>query len=231
MCGNQECYFLNIAHPTSKSTEARVLHLFDHATHIESMHWVGLSLGCKGTPRIASALAKSSPGVNQGSKFATSAAVNIPSPPLTPFLSYDDEDIDVLEPRDQDYPGNIFSSRYHKVESIHQQHDPTLIQRHSTSAPSMISSLQQIPSAANAPSPFLGFTFSSNISMNQPSENRDSYASIQTTMEQDGWKSVSTIRSTYFFDGIGRGGGFLAVSVTNDGSPRHCSMLKSIWGV
>ncbi|KAF9088397.1 hypothetical protein BGX23_007393 [Mortierella sp. AD031] len=30
-------------------------------------------------------------------------------------------------------------------------------------------------------------------------------------MERDYWKSVSTIRSTYFFDGIGRGGGFLAI--------------------
>ncbi|KAG0339732.1 hypothetical protein BG000_001470 [Podila horticola] len=30
-------------------------------------------------------------------------------------------------------------------------------------------------------------------------------------MEEDRWKSISTVRSTYFFDGIGRGGGFLAI--------------------
>ncbi|KAF9304077.1 hypothetical protein BGZ74_002442 [Mortierella antarctica] len=56
-----------------------------------------------------------------------------------------------------------------------------------------------------------GFTFSSNISRNQPKDERDSYTSFLRTMEEDYWKSVSTIRSTYFFDGIGRGGGFLAI--------------------
>lgn len=60
--------------------------------------------------------------------------------------------------------------------------------------------------------PTTGFTFSSNIAEEGAKEERDSYAFFVSTMEEDRWKSISTVRSTYFFDGIGRGGGFLAVS-------------------
>ncbi|KAF9326384.1 hypothetical protein BG006_010178 [Podila minutissima] len=76
-----------------------------------------------------------------------------------------------------------------------------------------------------------GFTFSSNISRNQPKEERDSYASFLRTMEEDYWKSVSTIRSTYFFDGIGRGGGFLAIPhLASHGNTKTnviCRLLES----
>jgi hypothetical protein len=82
--------------------------------------------------------------------------------------------------------------------------------RPSTSAPST-----QFPFRIQASSsaPAVGFTFSSNIHAWQSAEERESYALFLAVMEKDYWKSVSTIRSTYFFDGIGRGGGFLAVSV------------------
>ncbi|KAF8934316.1 hypothetical protein BGZ52_005009 [Haplosporangium bisporale] len=56
-----------------------------------------------------------------------------------------------------------------------------------------------------------GFTFSSNITEEGAKEERDSYAFFLAAMEEDRWKSISTVRSTYFFDGIGRGGGFLAI--------------------
>jgi hypothetical protein len=192
---------------------------------IESTHGSLPSIGCKGTSvppsgrptsRPASALGSwsSSQGAQcQGSRQATSAAINIPSPPQTPYHVYDDEDVDDLS--------NIFSSRYHKQESDSRQHQHSQedamtlsTQRHSTSAPSSVSPLQQrfLANTPLSPPSSLGFTFTSNISMSQPSEDRDSYAHFQTTMEQDCWKSVSTVRSTYFFDGIGRGGGFLAVS-------------------
>ncbi|KAF9366343.1 hypothetical protein BGX34_003988 [Mortierella sp. NVP85] len=50
-------------------------------------------------------------------------------------------------------------------------------------------------------------------------------------MEQDCWKSVSTVRSTYFFDGIGRGGGFLAIphlaSHGNAKTNSICRLLES----
>ncbi|KAG0338533.1 hypothetical protein BG004_007189 [Podila humilis] len=75
----------------------------------------------------------------------------------------------------------------------------------------------------NADTPFLkqeastpltkttGFTFSSNITKDDTQEERGSYALFVDMMEEDHWKSISTVRSTYFFDGIGRGGGFLAI--------------------
>ena len=67
----------------------------------------------------------------------------------------------------------------------------------------------QMRSLSNAPT---GFTFSSNITSSvQSTKDRESYEYFLNTMEEDYWKSVSTIRTTYFFDGIGRGGGFLAV--------------------
>ncbi|KAG0323166.1 hypothetical protein BGZ97_012884 [Linnemannia gamsii] len=80
--------------------------------------------------------------------------------------------------------------------------------RPSTSAPST-----QFPFRIQASSsaPAVGFTFSSNIHAWQSAEERESYALFLAVMEKDYWKSVSTIRSTYFFDGIGRGGGFLAI--------------------
>ncbi|KAG0325099.1 hypothetical protein BGZ99_001065 [Dissophora globulifera] len=56
-----------------------------------------------------------------------------------------------------------------------------------------------------------GFTFTSNLSIDHPKEDRQSLAYFLDKMDRDCWKSVSTIRSTYFFDGIGRGGGFLAI--------------------
>ncbi|KAF9353680.1 hypothetical protein BGX26_008565 [Mortierella sp. AD094] len=145
--------------------------------------------------------------VQQGSKQSTSAAINIPSPPLTPYLGLGDEDIDDLDYDDDDeYFGHeIFSSRYRKQSS---QEDETPILRHSTSAPSMMSPLSW---QSSGHVPHKGFMFSSNLSMAQPHDERESYTNFQDKMDRDYWKSVSTIRSTYFFDGIGRGGGFLAI--------------------
>ncbi|KAF8935119.1 hypothetical protein BGZ58_005243 [Dissophora ornata] len=99
---------------------------------------------------------------------------------------------------------------------------------HPSSAPSMASPLQQRSSSSI---PSLGFTFSGNISMNQPKEDRESYAFFLNKVDQDYWKSVSTIRSTYFFDGIGRGGGFLAIPhLASHGSAKTnviCRLLES----
>ncbi|KAG0039021.1 hypothetical protein BGZ82_010027 [Podila clonocystis] len=135
---------------------------------------------------------------------------NIPSPPLTPYLGYDQDTFN--DPTGVCLDDSIFSSRFRSPKNDARA-DDTLdtsqrsILRHSTSAPSLPSPIQ-IRSSTSIPK---GFTFSSNISRNQPKEERDSYASFLRTMEEDYWKSVSTIRSTYFFDGIGRGGGFLAI--------------------
>lgn len=142
--------------------------------------------------------------------------------------------MDALELCTQSNSG-IFSSRYHKTESFSRQHSPEddmsmSVEQHSTSAPNMMSPLQQRSSAYTSPTP-LGFTFSSNISMSQPSEERDSYASIQTKMEQDCWKSVSTIHSTYFFDGIGRGGGFLAIPhIASHGNAKTNALCRLLEG-
>ncbi|KAG0360739.1 hypothetical protein BC939DRAFT_514794 [Gamsiella multidivaricata] len=138
-------------------------------------------------------------------KEPSSAAINIPSPPLTPHmgrhLQVDDEDDD-QEPND-----HIFSSRFHK-RLDEDEKDLSLMMRQSSSAPSAMSPLQ-MRSASNVP---VGFTFSSNLlSPTQAKEERESYDVFVNTMEEDYWKSVSTIRTTYFFDGIGRGGGFLAI--------------------
>ncbi|KAF9963677.1 hypothetical protein BGZ70_007251 [Mortierella alpina] len=79
--------------------------------------------------------------------------------------------------------------------------------------------------------PSLGFTFSTNLSASQPKEDRESYAFFMKKMEADYWKSVSTIRSTYFFDGIGRGGGFLAIPhLASHGNAKTnviCRLLES----
>ncbi|KAG0308450.1 hypothetical protein BGZ98_007906 [Dissophora globulifera] len=155
----------------------------------------------------------------QGSRLSTSAAINIPSPPLTPYLSYDDADIDDLEHRGHDEDDDnhgFFSFRYGSKERQQRQKTQrsdsytSFILRHSTSAPSMLSPLQQRTPNSH-PSPMPGFTFTSNLSIDKPKEDQQSLAYFLDKMDRDCWKSVSTIRSTYFFDGIGRGGGFLAI--------------------
>ncbi|KAI1321442.1 hypothetical protein EDD11_005133 [Mortierella claussenii] len=182
-----------------------------------------------------------------GSKLATSAAINIPSPPLTPYLggyAHGDDDVEILHQHSHylhsrsryhidQFDSSVFSSGPHNTaksttsvqdltrnlqERRQQDHrkqfqqqypqDKMSIFRYSTSAPSSISPLGL---RASRGTPSVGFTFSSNISTGEPKEERESYANIMNKMEQDYWKSVSTIRSTYFFDGIGRGGGFLAI--------------------
>ncbi|KAG0374742.1 hypothetical protein BGX24_010015 [Mortierella sp. AD032] len=66
----------------------------------------------------------------------------------------------------------------------------------------------QMLASSTVPLTTTGFTFTSNT---DAKETRESYESFLSTMKDDYWKSVSTIRTTYFFDGIGRGGGFLAI--------------------
>ncbi|KAF9427232.1 hypothetical protein BGZ94_005291, partial [Podila epigama] len=107
--------------------------------------------------------------------------------------------------------------------SGHTHHDDiTALRTQSSSAPSAMSPLTMRltatspsvlapPSSLKAKGPTPGFTFSSNITDKGAKKERDSYASFVTAMEEDQWKSISTVRSTYFFDGIGRGGGFLAI--------------------
>ncbi|KAF9996894.1 hypothetical protein BGZ79_009396 [Entomortierella chlamydospora] len=141
------------------------------------------------------------------------AAINIPSPPLTPYIGREN---------DQDIGSDdIFSSRFH---SKHMQDDEdedgdgeeldkdmsALQMRQSSSAPSAMSPLEMMMSTNIAPT---SFTFTSNLQSpsQATSEKRESYDMFVNTMEADYWKSVSTVRTTYFFDGIGRGGGFLAI--------------------
>lgn len=115
----------------------------------------------------------------------------------------------------------VFSSRFQKKQQQRTQppydqmptdqlNNMSISSRPSTSAPSTQSPFR-IQASSSAPT--VGFTFSSNIPAWQSIEERESYALFLAVMENNYWKSVSTIRSTYFFDGIGRGGGFLAVSV------------------
>ncbi|KAF9933031.1 hypothetical protein FBU30_006706 [Linnemannia zychae] len=80
--------------------------------------------------------------------------------------------------------------------------------RPSTSAPRALPSPQTQYSRS---APTIGFTFSGNAPAWLSTEERENYALFLAVMDKDYWKSVSTIRSTYFFDGIGRGGGFLAI--------------------
>ncbi|KAG0380510.1 hypothetical protein BGX24_007705 [Mortierella sp. AD032] len=84
----------------------------------------------------------------------------------------------------------------------------SIVSRPSTSALRAQSPFR-IQTSCSAPT--VGFTFSSNMAAWQSIEERESYALFLAVMEKDYWKSASTIRSTYFFDGIGRGGGFLAI--------------------
>lgn len=154
------------------------------------------------------------------------APVNIPSPPLTPYLGYGQDEF--TDSTSICFDDCIFSSRFRNAKKdVGVDYDSLdsyqgSILRHSTSAPSLPSPIQ-LRSSTSMPK---GFTFSSNISMNQPKQERDSYASFLRTMEEDYWKTVSTIRSTYFFDGIGRGGGFLAVRIPSvvSSSSVLCSM-------
>ncbi|KAF9913383.1 hypothetical protein BX616_010111 [Lobosporangium transversale] len=144
------------------------------------------------------------------SLWSSSTAINIPSPPLTPHMRANDED-----DNDVDEDNLIFSSRFqHQSRHEKQQDDDpsssslSMLMRQSSSAPSAMSPIELQPSLAVS----TGFTFSSNLlSPTKTKEDRESYDVFVTAMEEDYWKSVSTIRTTYFFDGIGRGGGFLAI--------------------
>ncbi|CAO3567324.1 unnamed protein product [Mortierella alpina] len=138
------------------------------------------------------------------SRQSRSAAINIPSPPLTPYLGRgDDDDVD-------DDAAMCLSRHRSSNERTKEKREPLF----STTTCSTVSPrLRQRSASMSSVVPSLGFTFSTNLSPSQPKEDRESYAFFLKKMEADYWKSVSTIRSTYFFDGIGRGGGFLAVGV------------------
>ncbi|KAG0076773.1 hypothetical protein BGZ92_002257 [Podila epicladia] len=154
---------------------------------------------------------------SQGSRRSTSIAISIPSPPPTPLHNQSSEHASRV----------LFSSPDTVDTSYFNHHDITTSQTqlNSSSAPSAMSPLQaNLSSLSGSLSlmtpegedtqmslPTTGFTFSSNITEEGAKEERDSYAIFLTTMEEDRWKSISTVRSTYFFDGIGRGGGFLAI--------------------
>lgn len=157
---------------------------------------------------------------NQGSQYSTSTAVSIPSPPHTPSLNNQSSDPytsrGLLSPPSD--TGNKSYFHHHDITSSRTQN--------SSSAPSAMSPLQVKMSSMSGSSSLMtpdgedailpptaaGFTFSSNITQEGAKEERDSYAFFLAAMEENRWKSISTVRSTYFFDGIGRGGGFLAVS-------------------
>ncbi|KAF9909356.1 hypothetical protein EC991_008741 [Linnemannia zychae] len=137
---------------------------------------------------------------------SSSAAIDIPSPPLTPQRTYDGQ-MSEQEPEDDNESG-IFSSRFQREHRLQRDvHDLKALRPSSSSAPSAISPLQ-MRASSTVPMTTAGFTFTSNT---HAKETRDSYESFLSTMKDDYWKSVSTIRTTYFFDGIGRGGGFLAI--------------------
>ncbi|KAF9946058.1 hypothetical protein BGZ70_003428 [Mortierella alpina] len=143
-----------------------------------------------------------------------SPVISIPSPPLTPHVRYDpgkNEDEDENEDE-----SDIFSSRFRWQQ---QQHDiqgggqedllSSSLLKHSSSAPSEMSPLEMRALSSGVKT---GFTFSSNLTPSLANkEDHHSYECFVNKMEEDYWKSVSTIRTTYFFDGIGRGGGFLAI--------------------
>jgi len=127
---------------------------------------------------------------------------------LTPHDSYnrgknEDEDDD---------EGDIFSSRFRWQQDAQGAQEDALsssLLKHSSSAPSEMSPLEMRALSSGV---MTGFTFSSNLTPSQANkEDHHSYECFVNKMEEDYWKSVSTIRTTYFFDGIGRGGGFLAI--------------------
>ncbi|KAG9063073.1 hypothetical protein KI688_004673 [Linnemannia hyalina] len=150
--------------------------------------------------------------VSLSARPSSSAAINIPSPPLTPHPIFDDDQTfqqdhssTAVDP-DDDSDG-IFSSRFQKQHRLQRDEQKLKLRSSSSSAPSAMSPLQ-MRASSNVPMTTTGFTFTSNT---QAKEARESYEHFLSTMEDDYWKSVSTIRTTYFFDGIGRGGGFLAI--------------------
>ncbi|KAF9431226.1 hypothetical protein BGZ76_000507 [Entomortierella beljakovae] len=57
----------------------------------------------------------------------------------------------------------------------------------------------------------MNITTCSTTSAVHPKDKQENLTKFQDMVDKDYWRSVSTIRSTYFFDGIGRGGGFLAI--------------------
>lgn len=146
---------------------------------------------------------------------SSSAAINIPSPPLTPHHSFDDDHTfqedrssTAADSEDDSDSSGIFSSRFQRQHRLQRDEQELKLRPSSSSAPSAMSPLQ-MRASSNVPMTTTGFTFTSNT---HAKEARESYEYFLSTMEDDYWKSVSTIRTTYFFDGIGRGGGFLAVS-------------------
>ncbi|GJJ71264.1 hypothetical protein EMPS_03614 [Entomortierella parvispora] len=151
---------------------------------------------------------------------SSSAAITIPSPPLSPHLGYEN---------DKSHKEEIFSARFRDQDGDEEQVDDELsLSRHSSSAPSAMSPLE-MRAVSSTPT---GFTFSSNITSSvQSKKDRESYEYFLNTMEEDYWKSVSTIRTTYFFDGIGRGGGFLAIPhLASHGNAKTnviCRMLEA----
>ncbi|KAF9574299.1 hypothetical protein EC968_006806 [Mortierella alpina] len=148
--------------------------------------------------------------------FSPTPAINIPSPPLTPHTGYGPGN---NEDKNEDEGGmtngnqaNIFSSRFQWQQDgqVSQEDSLSSLWKHSSSAPSEMSPLEMRTLSSGVKT---GFTFSSNLSTSQKANKEDnqSYECFVNKMEEDYWKSVSTIRTTYFFDGIGRGGGFLAI--------------------
>ncbi|KAF9962610.1 hypothetical protein BGZ72_000030 [Mortierella alpina] len=141
-----------------------------------------------------------------------SPAINIPLAPLTSHPRYnsgknEDEDAGGMTGNRDD----VFSSRFQWQQDVQGSQEDLLSSslKHSSSAPSEMSPIEMraLPSGVKT-----GFTFSSNLTQSQVNkEDHHSYECFVNKMEEDYWKSVSTIRTTYFFDGIGRGGGFLAI--------------------
>ncbi|GJJ73356.1 hypothetical protein EMPS_05714 [Entomortierella parvispora] len=194
-----------------------------HSPITTSSPQFSITSACTSRPTSASGTRPKSIKMSQGSKQASSNAINIPSPPLTPHQGYSWDrhrgnhgDHDHEDGEQEDLDDSIFSSRFrHRRENEFTTMEDELslaysILRQATSAPSKLSHLQF---RASTSGPSLGFTFGSNLSSKREKakEDRESYAYFMKMMEEDYWKSVSTIRSTYFFDGIGRGGGFLAI--------------------
>ncbi|KAF8978009.1 hypothetical protein BGZ46_006939, partial [Entomortierella lignicola] len=146
----------------------------------------GRSTSTSSVPQIPASI-----HIPQTSKMACASSINMPSPPLTPYLGNDDQE---------------------GVEGVEEYEESSMLLRHSSSAPSAMSPLEMKLSMNNSNC----FTFTSNLqtpSNTQTDQVRESYDYFVNMMEADYWKSVSTIRTTYFFDGIGRGGGFLATNV------------------
>jgi hypothetical protein len=123
------------------------------------------------------------------------------------MFDQESDDQEVQDDHDDDW---IFSSRFKARLEGYDNDSLSVMVPQSSSAPSTMSPIQLRSSSSSVRT---GFTFSTNLlSSTQTKEDRESYDVFVSTMEEDYWKSVSTIRTTYFFDGIGRGGGFLAVS-------------------